>query len=125
MIYLKSKINLFKMKLSQLLFVLLLTFISCDNFAVLVAGSNTWTNYRHQSDVFHHYHILVDRGIKPENIIVFAYDDIANASRNPFPGKVFNSPKGKDVYEGVVIDYFGKDVTPENLVAAITGIVKV
>ena len=109
------------MKLSLLLFVLLLTFISCDNFAVLVAGSNTWTNYRHQSDVFHHYHILVDRGIKPENIIVFAYDDIANASRNPFPGKVFNSPKGKDVYEGVVIDYFGKDVTPENFVAAITG----
>ena len=109
------------MKFSLLLFVLLLTFISCDNFAVLVAGSNTWTNYRHQSDVFHHYHILVDRGIKPENIIVFAYDDIANASRNPFPGKVFNSPKGKDVYEGVVIDYFGKDVTPENFVAAITG----
>ena len=109
------------MKISIILFALLLTFISCDNFAVLVAGSNTWSNYRHQSDVFHHYHILVDRGIKPENIIVFAYDDIANASRNPFPGKVFNSPKGKDVYEGVVIDYFGKDVTPENFVAAITG----
>ena len=109
------------MKISIILFALLLTFISCDNFAVLVAGSNTWSNYRHQSDVFHHYHILVDRGIKPENIIVFAYDDIANSSRNPFPGKVFNSPKGKDVYEGVVIDYFGKDVTPENFIAAITG----
>ena len=109
------------MRFAALLSVLLFAFISCDNFAVLVAGSNTWSNYRHQSDIFHMYQILTSRGIKPENIIVFAYDDIANASRNPFPGKVFNSPAGKEVYEGVVIDYFGKDVTPENFVAAITG----
>ena len=109
------------MKLTVLLSLILLTFISCDNFAVLVAGSNTYTNYRHQSDVFHHYHILVDRGINPDNIIVFAYDDIANNKKNPFPGKVFNSPEGKDVYAGVVIDYYGEDVTPNNFLAAITG----
>jgi legumain len=109
------------MKLTVLLSLILLTFISCDNFAVLVAGSNTYSNYRHQSDVFHHYHILVDRGINPDNIIVFAYDDIANNARNPFPGKVFNSPKGVDVYAGVVIDYYGEDVTPKNFLAAITG----
>ena len=109
------------MNISNLLSLLLITFISCDNYAVLVAGSNTYPNYRHQSDIFHHYHILVDRGINPDHIIVVAYDDIANNSRNPFPGKVFNSPKGIDVYEGVVIDYIGKDVTPENFIAAITG----
>ena len=109
------------MKLTVLLSLILLTFISCDNYAVLVAGSNTYSNYRHQSDVFHHYHILVDRGINPDNIIVFAYDDIANNARNPFPGKVFNSPKGVDVYAGVVIDYYGEDVTPKNFLAAITG----
>ena len=109
------------MKLSFLLALLLISFISCDNYAVLVAGSNTYSNYRHQADVFHHYHILIDRGIKPENIIVFAYDDIATAAKNPFKGKVFNSPAGIDVYEGVVIDYFGVDVTPENFLACITG----
>ena len=109
------------MKISVILSLLLFTFISCDNYAVLVAGSNTYTNYRHQSDVFHHYHILINRGIKPENIIVFAYDDIAYAKKNPFPGKIFNSPAGVDVYEGVVIDYYGEDVTPENFLAAITG----
>ena len=109
------------MKLSSILFLIFFTLISCDNYAILVAGSNTYTNYRHQSDVFHHYHLLVDRGIKPENIIVFAYDDIATSKKNPFPGKVFNSPAGKDVYEGVVIDYFGEDVTPSNFIAAITG----
>lgn len=109
------------MKIQTLLAFLLLSYIACENYAVLVAGSNTYTNYRHQSDIFHHYHILVDRGVKPENIIVFAFDDIANNSRNPFPGKIFNQPDGKDVYAGVVIDYFGKDVTPENFLAALTG----
>lgn len=69
------------MKVQVLLAILLFAFISCDNYAVLVAGSNTYTNYRHQSDIFHHYHILVDRGINPNNIIVFAYDDIANAKK--------------------------------------------
>ena len=109
------------MKIQTLLAFLLVSYIACENYAVLVAGSNTYTNYRHQSDIFHHYHILVDRGVKPENIIVFAFDDIANNSRNPFPGKIFNQPDGKDVYAGVVIDYFGKDVTPENFLAALTG----
>ena len=100
---------------------LLFAFISCDQYAVLVAGSNTYSNYRHQSDIFHHYHILVDRGVKPKNIVVFAYDDIANNQRNPFPGQVFNHPDGSDVYAGVVIDYYGKDVTPENFIAVLTG----
>ena len=109
------------MKLTVLLSLILLTFISCDNYAVLVAGSNTYSNYRHQSDVFHHYHILVDRGINPDNIIVFAYDDIAYAKKNPFPGQIFNSPKGVNVYDGVVIDYYAEDVTPENYLAVLEG----
>ena len=109
------------MKFQIFLSVLLFSFISCDNYAVLVDVSQTYQNYRHHSDKFHHYHILVDRGINPDNIIVMAYDDIANSKYNPFPGKIFNHPDGKDVYAGVIIDYYGKDVTPENFVAAITG----
>ena len=109
------------MKYALVLSLLLLGTTLCDNYAVLVAGSNTYSNYRHQSDVFHHYHILTDRGVNPDNIIVFAYDDIANNSRNPFKGQVFNHPDGQDVYAGVKIDYYGADVTPSNFVAAITG----
>ncbi|KAF5396354.1 hypothetical protein PHET_10339 [Paragonimus heterotremus] len=48
------------------------------NWAVLVAGSNGWWNYRHQSDVCHAYQILTGLGIPRENIITFMYDDIAN-----------------------------------------------
>ena len=98
-----------------------ISFISCDNYAVLVAGSNTYINYRHQADVFHHYQILIDRGFMPENIITFAYDDIAYNPKNPLEGKIYNSPNGKDVYSGVIIDYIENDVTPENFIAAITG----
>jgi legumain len=93
--------------------------------AVLVAGSNGIWNYRHQSDIFHAYHILVNNGMPKENIIVFAYDDIANDSGNPIKGKIFNKPDPKgpgfDVYAGVSIDYKGRDVTPQNFLSVIAG----
>lgn len=55
-----------------------------------------------------------------------AYDDIANNSENPNKGKMFNKPtekgtEGVDVYDGCMIDYKGKDVTPENYLAIIQG----
>ena len=100
-------------------FLILLSLASLtlsDNFAVLVAGSNSWFNYRHQADVFHAYQMLLGKNFKAENIITMAFDDIANNSRNPFPGQVFNKPTysdpGKDVYKGVKIDYSGTNVTP-------------
>lgn len=95
------------------------------HWAVLIAGSNGFWNYRHQSDVLHSYQVLLQNGLKPENILVFAYDDIANNSENPFPGKIFNKPDptgpGVDVYVNAKIDYKGEDVTPQNFLNAIQG----
>jgi legumain len=48
-----------------------------QNWAVLVAGSNGWYNYRHQSDVCHAYQILHKNGIPDSNIVVMMYDDLA------------------------------------------------
>ena len=92
-----------------------------DHWAVLVAGSNGYWNYRHQSDICHAYQIMKNNGIPEENIIVFAYDDIANSRNNPFMGKIFNKPNGKDVYAGCKIDYKGADVNPAKFVEVITG----
>ena len=39
----------------------------------------------------------------------------------PSQGKVFNKPDGPDVYEGVVIDQKGANVTPEKFIAVLTG----
>ncbi|CAN6586163.1 unnamed protein product [Malus baccata var. baccata] len=90
-------------------------------WAVLVAGSFGYGNYRHQADVCHAYQILKKGGLKDENIIVFMYDDIANNVENPRPGVIINKPDGPDVYKGVPKDYTGENVTAANLYAVILG----
>ncbi|KAK3008927.1 hypothetical protein RJ639_014859 [Escallonia herrerae] len=90
-------------------------------WAVLIAGSSGYWNYRHQADVCHAYQLLKKGGVKDENIIVFMYDDIAYDEENPRPGVIINSPHGDDVYQGVPKDYTGDDVTVNNFFAAILG----
>jgi len=92
-----------------------------DHWAVIVAGSNGWYNYRHQADACHAYQVLRRHGFPEDRIITLMYDDIANNQNNPTPGKVINHPLGADVYAGVKIDYRGEDVTPETFLAVISG----
>jgi legumain len=96
------------------------------DWAVLLAGSRTYGNYRHQSDTCHAYKIVNKFGIPDSNVIVMQYDDIAKDPENPFPGQVFNKPTaagtpGVDVYAGCKKDYTGAAVTPEMFVAVMTG----
>ena len=91
------------------------------NYAVLVAGSNNYINYRHQADVFHLYHILLTLGFEKENIILFAYDDIVNNIHNPFKGKVFNDQTGHNYYENIKIDYRENEVNIENYINVLLG----
>ena len=57
-----------------------------EKWAVLVAGSNGWWNYRHQADVCHAYQILKENGFPEERIITMRYDDIPDNYANPLPG---------------------------------------
>lgn len=91
------------------------------HWVVIVAGSNGWYNYRHQADVCHAYQIIHRNGIPDEQIVVMMYDDIAYSEENPTPGIVINRPGGSDVYKGVLKDYTGEDVTPENFLAVLKG----
>lgn len=95
--------------------------VHADQWAVIVAGSNGYWNYRHQADSCHAYQIAKAHGIPADHIIHFAYDDIAQNQRNPIPGKIYNKPNGNDVYAGCVIDYKGNDVTPSNYLAVLKG----
>jgi len=90
-------------------------------WALLVAGSNYYYNYRHQSDVCHAYQILHAHGIPDERIIVMMYDDIANNTANPTKGIIVNHVDGEDVYHGVPKDYVGRDVTPKNFLNILQG----
>jgi len=92
-----------------------------DHWAVLVAGSNTYGNYRHQSDTHHAYQIMKANGIPTSNIIHMAYDDIASSPYNPFPGQIFNKPNGPNVYFADEIDYKGKTVNKTTFEAVLKG----
>lgn len=105
-------------------FLILIVKSSCDqakHWAVLVAGSNGYYNYRHQADICHAYQILRQNGIPDERIIVMMYDDIANDTNNPTKGIIVNNPKGHDVYHDVPKDYVGRNVTPEVFLSVLLG----
>ena len=61
-----------------------------NHWAVIMAGSTGYSNYRHQSDSAHAMKIMLQNGIPRDQIIHLAYDDIADNIRNPFPGQIFN-----------------------------------
>jgi len=91
------------------------------NYAVLVAGSNGWGNYRHQSDVYHAYRILISNGFSPEQIIMMHYNDIVNNPSNPRKGEVINKPGGVNNYIDIPLEYIGADTTAKNFLAIISG----
>ena len=81
-----------------------------DHWAVIVVGSSGFMNYRHHADGCHAYQQAVANGIPADQIIMIAYDDVANCVSNPFRGKLFNKKYGPgeeaiDVYAGCNIDY--------------------
>ncbi|GAQ89237.1 vacuolar-processing enzyme precursor [Klebsormidium nitens] len=91
------------------------------HWALLIAGSSGYGNYRHQADVCHAYQVLKRGGLKDENIVVFMFDDIAHNPENPRPGQIINRPDGPDVYEGVPKDYTGYAVNAHNFLAVLAG----
>ncbi|GMS82165.1 hypothetical protein PENTCL1PPCAC_4340, partial [Pristionchus entomophagus] len=90
-------------------------------WALLVAGSNGWYNYRHQADTAHAFHVLKAHGVPEENIVTMMYDDIAHNPANKYKGQVFNGPNWVDYYKGVKIDYKGDDVHSENFLNILKG----
>mmetsp|Transcript_7208 Transcript_7208/g.13235 ORF Transcript_7208/g.13235 Transcript_7208/m.13235 type:complete len:424 (-) Transcript_7208:1251-2522(-) len=106
-----------------LILLALLPAVLSANWAVLVAGSNGYWNYRHQSDICHAYQVLISHGTPASNIILMTYNDVASSSENPFPNTLFNKPGNnvQDVNAGCIKDYTGADVTPNNFISVITG----
>lgn len=90
-------------------------------WGVLIAGSASWGNYRHQADIYHAYQVLHRGGLADENIIVLHTDDIANNPANPKRGTVINIPGGDDVYHDVPKDYTGDDVNAKVFLAVLAG----
>jgi len=97
-----------------------------EDWAVIVAGSNGYDNYRHQADACHAYQIVHKFGIPDSRVIMMYYNDIAHSTSNPYKGKIFNKPTAKgtpgvDVFAGCPQHYTGKNVTVEKFIAVLTG----
>jgi legumain len=116
------------MKLIALAVLALAGLAAAENYAVIVAGSRGYGNYRHHADVCHSYKIVTSHGIDPSRVVLIMYDDVAQSSENPFPGQLFNKPTdagtpGVDVYAACKdhIDYKGEDATAANFLAVLKG----
>jgi legumain len=108
--------------MGKLVFALLLALAAADKWALLIAGSNGYGNYRHQSDICHMYQLLHNKGGFPEDhVIVMMYDDIANNAQNPVKNNLINKPNGPNVYPGVPHDYTGNNVNKQQFLAALSG----
>lgn len=92
------------------------------NYAVIVAASSGWTNYRHQADALAMYKALLAQGFDDNNIILILEDDIAHHERNLYPGEVKITPNGKNLYDDIVADYRMSSLYPADIVNILTGV---
>ena len=91
-----------------------------DNYAVLVAASEGWKNYRHQADVLGFYHFLKERGYDDDHIVLIMADDIAYNERNLLQGVVRREMSGNNLYGDVHIDYKLGTLTLDDLKQILT-----
>lgn len=59
-----------------------------SNWAVLVATSKYWYNYRHIANTLSFYRTVKRLGIPDSNIILMLAEDVACNPRNPYPSQV-------------------------------------
>lgn len=87
-----------------------------DNWALLIAASKGWSNYRFQADVFAMYHILKNAGYSDDHIILIMEDDLANNPDNIYDaGAIRTSETGSNLYVPQAIDYKLSTLTPADI----------
>lgn len=103
-----------------------------DRWAVVVSPSTTWSNYRHQADAFAMYQLLRHHGYDDDHIVLIVEDNLADDSRNAFPGQIFversSDPAAEsdqfvndNVRKNAVVDYHFSDLEPADLADIMLG----
>ncbi len=98
-----------------------------DQYAVLVQGSEGYSNYRHQADVLSVYQTLRRGGFTDDHIILILDKKMSSHTKNPEPGIVRNAVDGRDLLGGTdglpaaVIDYDSSDLTPHDVADILAG----
>ena len=76
-----------------------------DRWALLIAASKGWANYRFQADVFAMYQLLRQHGYDDDHIVLICQDDVARHKNNPYQNALYVSESGPNVYDQSAIDY--------------------
>lgn len=90
-------------------------------WALIVAASNGWRNYRHQADALEMYRLLKKHGYTDDRIILVMEDDIAANANNPNKGVIKVHPDGENLYTNVKIDYKLSALFPQDIAAILEG----
>lgn len=88
------------------------------NYALLVAGSSGWINYRHQADVLKLYKKLKILGMDDNHIILITQDDLAENLLNPHPGTIVDY-EGNPLNDSLQIDYKSSELNPAEDITSI------
>lgn len=94
--------------------------VCSDQWALVVASSTGWTNYRHQADALRMYQELKRQGFDDRHIILVINDDLANNPNNPTPG-ILIAPDGENIYKNVTVDYRTSELSISDLKDIING----
>lgn len=90
------------------------------NYALLIATSESWLNYRHQADILSIYKRLKSFGMDDDHIVLIIEDNLAESPSNPAPGTLIDFD-GNSIYDNVKVDYKTSDLLPEDLLSILTG----
>lgn len=86
-----------------------------NNWAVVVATSDTWANYRHQADALAMYQLLKRHGYDDDHIILIMEDNLAYNEKNKHQGEVRVRMDGENLYHDVTVDYHINDISIDDL----------
>jgi len=93
-----------------------------DLWALVVAGSSGWSNYRHQADALAQYQLLRANGVPDDRIILVLEDDLSAAAQNPYAGVVQYQPEGENLYDPAPeVDYRLEDIDAADLLDILSG----
>ncbi|KAK8803564.1 hypothetical protein WA158_001258 [Blastocystis sp. Blastoise] len=82
------------------------------NYAVLVAPSMFFKNYRHTANILEIYRFLKQHDFPDENIILMLSGEIDVDNRNPnMPSIIGENNPNVDLMKDVQVDYYGSEVT--------------
>ncbi|AIN97216.1 GPI-anchor transamidase subunit 8 (GPI8), putative [Leishmania panamensis] len=102
-----------------------------NNWAVILSSSRYLFNYRHTANALSMYHLLRQRGIDDDHILLFLSDSFACDPRNAYPAEVFlQSPEDWGEEErarmnlygcSAQVDYAGSDVDVRRFLSVLQG----